>query len=158
MPRDFCFIADAMVGRLAKWLRLLGFDTLYRRDVGDGELVRIAFREGRVILTRDSHFLRRKNMGNLFFLHSDKTSQQLLEVIAAFKIKKFRRARCVLCNGSMDQVENKEDIRAMMPEYVYLTDEVFLKCRGCGNIYWEGSHLKKFRNMVSDLTGWNEDC
>ena len=73
MSSDPHFIADAMLGRLARWLRLLGFDTLYYPDIGDRDLLRLSLQEGRVILTRDSHFLGVKELKNICFIHSDDT-------------------------------------------------------------------------------------
>ena len=115
MSNGLHFIADAMVGRLARWLRLLGFDTLYNPDISDSELLKTAIRDGRIILTRDTHFLRRKNLNSIFFMHSDDTKQQIAEVITGFNINEFGPGRCARCNGILDEAGDKEKIKNVVP-------------------------------------------
>lgn len=141
-----------MVGRLARWLRLLGFDTLYYPDISDGDLLKIAIRDVRTILTKDSHFLKRKNLGNLFFVNSDDPKEQMAEVIRGFQIREFDPGRCVLCNGLLGKVGMKDEIKDMVPEYVFLSSTIFFRCHDCGKIYWDGTHLKKFRDMIKGIT------
>ncbi|MBI4689058.1 MAG: Mut7-C RNAse domain-containing protein [Nitrospirae bacterium] len=136
------FITDAMLGRLARWLRLLGFDTLYYSDISDSDLLRIARRENRFILTRDTHFLRFKDLKDFLLINSNNTLDQLIEITRVLKMKKFDLARCVKCNGMLDDVVEKADIEGSVPEYIYLKLSKFMRCRACGNIYWEGSHMK----------------
>ncbi len=143
-----CFIADAMLGRLARWLRLLGFDTLYYPHIRDGDLLRLALQEGRVILTRDSHFLGIKNLKNLFLVRSDDPTEQTIEVLKAFDIRESGPGRCARCNGPLDHVEEKESIRDLVPEYVFFHGTGFSRCRVCSNVYWEGTHLKRFREQL----------
>ncbi|HXX56809.1 MAG TPA: Mut7-C RNAse domain-containing protein [Thermodesulfovibrionales bacterium] len=148
------FVADAMLGRLARWLRLLGFDTLYDSRMPDGDLLRIALREGRVLLTRDSHFEKMKALENLFMVHSDNTLEQLIEVLGAFGSSGCSLdipGRCSRCNGALDRVVEKGEVRDSVPEYVFLLRNDFLRCRACGHIYWEGTHLKRFRMMIDGI-------
>jgi uncharacterized protein with PIN domain len=141
------FIADAMLGRLARWLRLLGFDTLYYPDISDSDLLKIALREERYILTRDTHFLKMKNLETLHFVHSNEPLEQVREVIEVFALKEPLPGRCARCNGILSEVETKDSMRDMVPEYVFLNCTHFLRCLACGNVYWEGTHLKRFRAM-----------
>ncbi|GAB4419625.1 MAG: Mut7-C RNAse domain-containing protein [Thermodesulfovibrionales bacterium] len=150
MANDLHFIADAMLGRLARWLRLLGFDTLYYPDISDRDLLRLAIQEDRFILTRDTHFPKVKNLERLFIVHSDNPMEQVIEVIISFHIKEFRPNRCARCNGILDNVD-KKDITDQVPEYVFHNCNSFLKCRDCGNVYWEGTHLKGFRKMLETI-------
>ncbi len=151
------FIADAMLGRLARWLRLLGLDTLYFPDIRDPDLLKIALREGRYILTRDTHFLKMKNLGNLSFVRSNEPLEQVREVIEKFSLKKSLPGRCARCNGILREVETKDSVRDMVPEYVFQNCSNFLECRVCGNVYWEGTHLKRFRAMRDRLLGEGRD-
>lgn len=148
------FVADAMLGRLAKWLRLLGFDTLYYPHIADRDLLKIALREGRVLLTRDTHFGQIKALKNLFMIHSNSPLEQLIEVLRVFNSSgcpSHVPGRCSRCNGILDNVVEKAEVRDTVPEYIFLLRNDFLRCRTCGHIYWEGTHLKRFRMMIDDV-------
>lgn len=136
-----------MLGRLARWLRLLGLDTLYYRDISDSDLIRLALHDNRIILTRDTHLLRVKNLRNLFIVHSVNPIEQVMEVISLFDVKEFGPGRCARCNGILDGVD-KKIIMDQVPEYVFHRCNSFFRCRDCGNVYWEGTHLKRFREML----------
>ncbi len=153
LPHEPLFIADAMLGRLARWLRLLGFDTLYFRDIRDGDLLKIAIQEGRFILTRDSHFLKIKDLQKLFIIHSDPPLEQVREVLASFCVREFRPGRCPTCNGMLDVVGDKESVRDMVPEHVFFARESFQSCRSCGKIYWKGTHLERFGEKLGAILG-----
>jgi uncharacterized protein with PIN domain len=142
------FIADAMLGRLARWLRLLGFDTLYYPDVSDSDLLKFSLREGRVLLTRDTHFLTMKNLRDLFFVRSDDPLGQVREVLGSFPVRTPAPGRCARCNGILTNVEERYSVKDMVPEYVFLHQRDFLRCAGCESVYWEGTHLRRFREML----------
>ena len=145
------FIADAMLGRLSRWLRLLGFDTLYYPHIMDSDLMKVAVREGRCLLTRDAHFLHIRNFSNFLMVHSDDPIEQVKEVLSSYNLDEFKPGRCARCNGELDTVTRREEVRDMIPEHVFLHCGPFLRCRACGNIYWEGTHLRRFRTMVDPV-------
>jgi uncharacterized protein with PIN domain len=151
IPSKMRFIADAMLGRLARWLRLLGFDTLYQRDIRDGDLLKLAVREDRIVLTRDTHFLNIKSLKNLLIIHSDYPLEQVREVIVSFGIRAFAPGRCPQCNGVLDPVDEKMRVRDLVPDHIFFNHENFQICHSCGQIFWEGTHLRRFRERLGPL-------
>jgi len=148
------FIADAMLGRLARWLRFLGFDTVYFSGISDGRLIRIALEHGRTILTRDTRLVKVKGLKSYLLIASDEPFQQLLETISTFKLTQFQLfSRCVTCNGKLGKIRDKSEVKDSVPEYVFLHYNVFQKCADCGKIYWEGTHPRKFREEVRGILG-----
>lgn len=148
------FIADAMLGRLAKWMRILGCDVIYQPDIDDRQLVRIAREQGRTVLTRDTLLLKRRGLGNPVFIRSDEVRQQMLEIRNLLNSCCGRRlGRCALCNGLLHDVPRKEDVRSAVPDFVYLSHERFARCSGCGKIYWEGSHYRNIRKEMHEILG-----
>lgn len=145
------FVADAMLGRLAKWLRLLGFDTLYVKDTSDLEVLRTARGQRRTILTRDTHFERLKGLGECLIIKSEKTAEQLAEVTGAFGIGGAGKARCPECNGPLRDVGEKAEVEGLVPEYVLRRHRSFMKCTDCGKPYWEGSHYRRIRKTLDGL-------
>jgi len=146
------FIADVMLGRLARWLRLLGFDTLYFRDISDNQLIRIAKEQERFILTRDTGLAKIKGIGDCLLIGSKESFQQILEVIRALNLKDFHFFnRCVSCNGQLSRLPDKTEIKDAVPDFVFLNFHIFLKCSGCGRVYWEGTHPKLFREKLADV-------
>lgn len=144
------FIADVMLGRLARWLRLLGFDTFYSNKISDSALLKIAKEENRLVLTRDTHFLHFKNFENYLFINSNETINQLIEVIKFFGIKEFEPSRCVKCNGTLLDIIDKNEVNTIVPEHVYIRNNKFFRCKECGSVYWQGSHVKRFREKVCE--------
>jgi uncharacterized protein with PIN domain len=146
------FIADAMLGRLARWLRFLGFDTLYYSGISDANLVRIAREQDRFILTRDTRLVKIKGLGNYLLITSNDSFKQLLEVVGSLKLRRFNLlGRCVKCNGELAKIADKEEIKDSVPEFIFLQHNDFLKCPDCGKIYWEGSHATKFIEKVGEI-------
>src|SRR5215831_3632858 len=136
-----CFLADRMVGKLARWLRLLGYDTIYWPQLSPDGVIREARRQGRIILTRDTRILRRKDAPPFIFIESDRFREQVKQVVAELQLNLASRllTRCSECNTLL-QVMTKEDVRGRMPEYVWQTQEEFRACLECKRIYWGATH------------------
>jgi uncharacterized protein with PIN domain len=142
------FIADAMLGRLARWLRLLGFDTLYYPDISDQRLLKLAVRHGRLILTRDSHFRGK----DCLMIDSDHVAEQVSQVIRDLRLEIPGEGRCANCNGALEDVSAREEVRDLVPEHVYIAHSRFQLCSGCGNVYWEGAQYRRLRAMRREMT------
>ncbi len=154
------FIADSMLGRLAKWLRLLGYDTLYYPHIEDRLLLKIAREDRRILLTRDTHLVKIRGIRDFMLLEDNDPFQQLKRVITAYRLLQERErkdittdrlmSRCTVCNTCLDRI-SREEIQGAVPEYVYRTSRKFRKCSGCGKLYWDGTHPDKFKKKLSEL-------
>ncbi|MEW6162829.1 MAG: Mut7-C RNAse domain-containing protein [Nitrospirota bacterium] len=146
------FIADVMLGRLARWLRLLGFDTLYYPDITDSRLLRVAKEQKRLILTRDTRLIKIKGIKDYLLIQANDSFKQLLEVIETLNLKQFNLlSRCVNCNGLLTRILDKSEIEDSVPQFVFLNFNLFLRCSDCGKIYWEGTHPKMFREKLTEV-------
>jgi uncharacterized protein with PIN domain len=135
MPR---FIADEMLGSLARWLRIIGQDTLYARDMKDDDIVFLGRKEERVVLTRDKQLASR--MGTLgLLIESDDLVEQVAQVVGAFDMDLEGESRCTLCNGPLESVP-KEEVANVVPERSLEHNSHFYRCTVCGKVYWKGSH------------------
>lgn len=139
------FLADAMLGKLAKWLRMLGYDTLYFADSDDDDLIRLAIREDRILLTRDVLLCRRRMVrARCFFVDWGSTGDQVRQVMKHFELSLSREnlfTRCTICNGEIVPIA-KSDIADRIPPYVYKTQNEFGYCKHCDKIYWRGTHIE----------------
>ncbi len=146
------FVADAHLGQLAKQLRMLGFDVLYRNDFRDAEMARIAAAEGRVVLTRDRDLLIRKEIVHGCYLHARSSGAQLSEVLARFRLLGSVRAfsRCLNCNGAL-RVVAKSEVEQRVPPHSRKFYERFYECQDCARVYWDGSHVARMRLRVAQM-------
>ena len=146
------FIADAHLGQLARQLRMLGFDVLYRNDYSDAEVARIAASEGRIVLTRDRDLLIRKEIVHGCYLHALTGDEQVQEVIRRFDLAPSVRAlsRCLTCNGVLRMVE-KSEVAHRVPQHSRHVYERFYECDCCAQVYWEGSHVVRMRQRVQGM-------
>lgn len=144
------FLADSMLGRLAKWLRILGYDTLYFSSLEDNNLVRIARAEGRIILTRDREMVRRRGIDSLL-IESDDFREQICQALRHFDLNLDSSfSRCSVCNSPLQRVA-KGAVRERVPPYVFQTQERFSLCPRCGKIYWQGTHWQRIRERLKGL-------
>lgn len=150
--RDPRFVVDAHLGKLAGKLRLLGFDTLFRNDFDDSEIIRLSLEENRIILTRDRGVLKHKTVSRGYFVRSESIDAQLQEVVRRFQLENSFQpfTRCSGCNGLLHPVE-KEAVRDRLPERSRDLFEDFMECDGCGKIYWQGSHRDKILKFIDTL-------
>jgi uncharacterized protein len=152
------FIADAMLGRLAKWLRLLGFDVLYYPDLDDRQVIKISREQERTILTRDTRMLQCKAVRTAFFIRSDHIADQLMEMknILDFHDPDLAE-RCAVCNKRLTAVADRDEIKGLVPDYVYHNFNSFMHCSCCRKIYWEGSHYKNIRGRAGEILRGNRE-
>jgi len=134
------FVADVMVGKLARWLRVLGCDVVYSNDLDDDGIVRIAEAENRIILTRDSGLIARKSVPRYIFIENDHYREQVRQVVKTCGLTEFKVfSRCLECNTPLEDVD-KEAVFEKIPPFVYLTQDRFAACPDCGRVYWHGTH------------------
>jgi uncharacterized protein len=152
--RDPRFVVDVNLGRLARYLRLLGFDTLYRNDYQDQDLVEISVEHSRVVLTRDRNLLKHAAITHGCFVHNSQPLQQIEEVVQRLDLCRsatpFRR--CVRCNGLIEPVE-KSAIADRLPPLTRKYYEEFWCCGACGQLYWKGAHYQKMMELVEGVLG-----
>jgi uncharacterized protein with PIN domain len=143
------FVADVMVGKLARWLRVLGFDVLYSNKYEDDEIIRISDAENRVILTRDAGLARRRGSSQCLFIESGDYKEQVQQVVRTLNLKTFKVfSRCLECNARLEEVD-KETVFEKVPPFVYLTQDRFAQCPACERVYWHGTHTEEMLKQIS---------
>lgn len=150
------FIADNNVGRLARWLRLIGYDTLFFEQKDDGRMIKTAVDEGRVILTKDAQFMKRRLVANgtlkTIHIRQDDPRLQVREVVKSLKLdyhfKPF--SLCLECNRLL-VARDKEEVRNLVPARVFETQTQYTECPVCHRIYWPGTHWEAMGKGLQDL-------
>ncbi|MEM1585869.1 MAG: Mut7-C RNAse domain-containing protein [Candidatus Bathyarchaeia archaeon] len=150
---DMKFIADGMLGKVARWLRMLGYDTEYANDLHDEEILKIAMDEGRIILTKDYQLFRKANINGIkaVFVEGNTHVEKLADLIRQLNIRleiNMERSRCPRCNSAIRMV-NKENIKDKVPVSTYKIYNEFWICTACGQIYWKGSHWKRINDSLN---------
>lgn len=150
--REPRFVLDAHLGKLAGYLRLLGFDTLYRNDYDDETLARISSAEPRILLTRDRGLLKRSLVTHGYYVRQVDPQRQIVEVLHRFdlqgQIAPFHR--CIRCNGLLRDV-SKEMIGDRLPHHTCEYYDEFHMCDQCGKVYWKGSHYQRLLDFIASL-------
>jgi len=150
--RRTAFVLDVHLGKLARLMRMLGFDTLYRNDYDDHEIVNISNNEHRIILTRDRGILKYNAVTHGYCIRSTKPIEQTREVLRRFdlseQIKPFKR--CIECNGVIVGVDKKK-IQNKLPPKVAAQHSVFYHCLNCKKIYWRGSHYLGMKKKLEQI-------
>ena len=150
------FIVDSNVGRLARWLRIAGFDTVFINDLDDNRLVRLALSEGRVLLTKDTQILKRRvaTTGRLkvILIESEEVKAQLRQVVKTLKlteeIKPF--TLCLECNQPL-VTKDKEEVKELVPPYVFETQTQYMQCPACNRVYWRGTHWQRMSRELEKI-------
>jgi uncharacterized protein len=148
--REPRFIADAHLGALARMLRMLGYDTVYSNQLQDDEIVAMAAREGRIILTRDREMLKRREVTHGCFVHAIKPETQFEEIVERLQLAAGARpfSLCLHCNLPLKPVE-KSVVLDLLPPRIAEFYERFCRCEGCARVYWEGSHWDRMRGWLT---------
>ena len=147
------FVADCMLGRLAKWLKILGFDVLFLSKAEDRDLVELARREGRVLLTRDSGLIEKaKKRGDRLFVASDNWEDQVVQVLDEYGLWDEVRpnSRCIECNRALKPLPRAR-ARNLVTPYVLERAESFALCPGCGRVFWQGTHYGDMERKVESI-------
>lgn len=150
------FVVDAMLGNLAKKLRLLGYDSTYFSSIEDEKLITIAKNEKRVILTKDEQLTKAAQNQNAkaILIRGNDEYEQISQINASIRLEKFvidtNSSRCVICNGKLLPIE-KYRIINKIPDGILEREEKFWSCDGCKKIYWKGSHFEKLQEFVNEL-------
>jgi uncharacterized protein len=144
------FVVDVHLGTLARYLRLLGFDTVYRNDLTDPELAALAARQRRVLLTRDVGLLKRKTVTRGYWLRAHDPERQIEEVSSALQLQRLIRPfiRCLACNGQLAPMD-RGDARDQVPQRVYRRFRKFVHCGRCRRVYWRGTHFQRLHRLVA---------
>lgn len=146
------FVLDVHLGRLARYLRLLGFDTRYDRSADDDGLVQVSRGEGRILLTRDREMLMRAAVDHGHFIRSDDPWRQILDVARRYDLAGWIDpfTRCLKCNDLIYPIDKAEIEHRLEPGTRRHFDR-FWECRSCGNLYWRGSHYQRLRGLVAEI-------
>lgn len=152
MGSDPIFLADAHLGGLARFLRMLGFDTLQKNAFTDEEIRRLAAEERRIVLTRDRELLKCRDIERGCYVHALKAQAQLREVAARYALAARARpfTRCLCCNLPLETVD-KAQVADRLPPAVLASQEIFSRCAGCDRVYWPGSHYRRMRAAIGEL-------
>lgn len=146
-----------MLGRLARWLRVLGFDTRYDAALDDAELVRLAHHEGRILLTRDRHLLRELRPVSAHEVRQDDPLDQLRELVAAIGLPAPEQlfTRCLLCNTLLSSPLQEREWAPLLPPGLVGIQGPVRRCPACGRVYWHGSHVRRMREALRrGVPGW----
>ncbi|UCB55304.1 MAG: Mut7-C ubiquitin/RNAse domain-containing protein [Thiotrichales bacterium] len=156
--RESRFVLDCHLGRLARYLRQFGFDTLYRNDYTDDELAETSARDHRILLTRDRSLLKRSIITHGYFIREFDPRKQLDEVIQRFDLRKqiIPFGRCTRCNGIVERIDKGAVEHQLEPKTRLYFDD-FWQCTSCKQIYWEGSHVKHMMRLTDEVLNSEAD-
>lgn len=143
------FAADRMLARVARWLRILGADTIFDQSIDGAAMLKLARTEGRVMLTRDK---RLKTAPDVLFLNSNNFREQMREVLTRYPFDVLDNAfsRCSRCNTPLIEVD-REVVRLRVPPFVYASNAKFSECPNCAHIYWGGTHPERIIREVQKI-------
>ncbi|HLN89848.1 MAG TPA: Mut7-C RNAse domain-containing protein [Candidatus Binatia bacterium] len=146
------FLADGMLGKLTRWLRMLGQDVLYSVQLGDSELLELAKKENRILLTKDFELYKRATSRGLdtYYVEGKTESERLAEVSKRYNLQltiNMDESHCPICNTKLNSVP-KEQLQSELEKNTFTYYDKFWKCPNCGQIYWQGAHWKQINNTL----------
>lgn len=149
------FIVDANVGKLARWLRMLGYDTVFINDIDDGKLVSIALKERRVLLTKDTQIMLRRVVTSgrvkAVLIEEDDPKDQFRQLMRAVELdQELRFSRCLECNQPLVP-RSKGEVEGLVPPYVFKTQSQYQQCPTCQRIYWRATHWQHMSQVLETL-------
>jgi uncharacterized protein len=158
---NYKFIVDQNVGRLALWLRMMGYNTIVFDQTDDWQMIRIALSENRIMITRDTGVMKRRVIieGKIktLFVNSENPEEQIGQVIDNLKLSPVSPfSRCLECNAELMEVL-PESVREQVPPYVYETHRQFMQCPVCHRVYWRGTHWQEMLKTIKQLTRSEND-
>ena len=148
------FAADRMLGKLAKWLRMLGYDTLYSSAPPDDRFLDLA-KQGRILLSRNTRIVGKMASNRLIIVKGNDPKTQLKDLVRLLDLRPNPNdffTRCIVCNGLIEPVE-RQDVAGKVPDHIWSGHDRFSECTSCGKIYWPGSHLEQSRREIERLLG-----
>ncbi len=153
--KNMKFIADAMLGEVARWLRILGYDVLYSKNYTDHQILSVAGKTGRIILTRDRGLYSRARKRGLecVYVSNDGIAERLAELVLKLGVSLNpdpARSRCPECNSPLLIVRDKSRVKDRVPPKALERNNTFYLCPRCGRVYWEGSHWRNIRRIVRE--------
>ncbi len=153
---EITFIVDSNAGKLARWLRMMGYDTLFFNSIEDGRLVDIALKEARVVVTRDTQIAKRRVAANgnvkVILSRDDDPKRQLLQVMKELNLdcRETQFTRCLECNQRL-LPRSKEDVQDLVPPYVFRTQTQYMQCPSCRRVYWQGTHWQRMKQALEEI-------
>jgi len=154
------FVVDLNVGKLGRWLRIAGFDTILIKGIDDNTLVRIALDEERILLTRDTGIFKRRVVVNgrlkAILIESDEPRDQLRQVFNLLDLVNHLRpfTRCIECNEVLLS-KSREEVAGKVPPHVYRTHDRYMQCPSCCRVYWRGTHWARMLDKINRMSGEN---
>ena len=150
--REPKYVLDVHLGKLARYMRMVGLDTVYKNNFSDDELVEISLKEKRTILTKDRGILKRNEVMHGCWIRNEDPEKQLKEVVERFDLKNKLRefSRCLECNSTLTEIE-KEKIFDHLPPKVKEWQNEFYYCGNCDKVYWKGSHYEKMKKIIDEI-------
>ena len=154
---EITFIVDSNAGKLARWLRMMGYDTLFFNSIEDGRLVDIALKEARVVVTRDTQIAKRRVAANgnvrVILSRDDDPRRQLLQVMKELNLdcRETQFTRCLECNQIL-LTRSKDEVEDLVPPYVFRTQTQYMQCPSCRRVYWQGTHWQRMKRALEEIT------
>ena len=154
------FAVDCMLGKLARWLKILGFDTVFHSRIEDDALMEQARAEGRILLTRDTGLIGRAKDLPTLFIKSDRWEDQIRQVLDVFNLKEkiIPYSRCIECNAELKFL-SKDAAANLVSSFILDSTDTFSICPQCGRVFWKGTHSRKMKKKIEEIlnTSWNQE-